>query len=254
MATTPLNQSFPYTVRHLAELLGLDESAVLSVAAQLGLSAHHDTETETRFFPSREAEAIRQAAIAQQNGMGGLSPFASRPANQQAGGLAIQQPQQARPAAAASFAQQLQATQQQQAEQPHHHPQQQAAPQLYRQPAPQQATPAGQPQQMSNPMLAQAQAGMTLAPDRPTGTEDKASALILKTMSQTRGMMLKELAEMLDEKLAGIDEVVIELIRTKTELDTLKQKHKAMTAECESLRYELDAYKPVGMGFYRKTS
>jgi hypothetical protein len=86
------------------------------------------------------------------------------------------------------------------------------------------------------------------------GEKKENLALIVEAVSQAKEGILKDLARLLDDKLAGLDEVVVELIRCKSENDSLKQKLKAALDEKENLRYELTKFKPVQFGFYRKVN
>ena len=58
----------------------------------------------------------------------------------------------------------------------------------------------------------------------------------------------------LDEKLDGMDEVVVELVRCKTENETLRYKMNELNKEVYNLKNELSRYKALGFGFYIKNS
>ncbi|MBY0449843.1 MAG: helix-turn-helix domain-containing protein [Cyanobacteria bacterium] len=77
-------------------------------------------------------------------------------------------------------------------------------------------------------------------------------SVVVEAMTQAKEGILKDMARLLDDKLAGLDEVVVELIRCKSENDSLKQRLKAMTDENSYLQSELSRFKPVQFGFYRK--
>lgn len=64
---------------------------------------------------------------------------------------------------------------------------------------------------------------------------------ITNTVSQT-----------IDEKLDGMDEVVVELIRCKTENETLRQKINELNKENYYLKNALNSYKPFALGLYVK--
>jgi FtsZ-binding cell division protein ZapB len=76
--------------------------------------------------------------------------------------------------------------------------------------------------------------------------------VIIEAVSQVKEGILRDLSRLLDDKLAGLDEVVVELIRCKSENDALKQKLQAVHDEKEALRQELGRFKHVQFGFYRK--
>ena len=63
---------------------------------------------------------------------------------------------------------------------------------------------------------------------------------------------LAPVAKVIDEKLEGMDDVVVELIRCKTDNETLKQKIVDLNKEVYQLKNELNSYKPVALGFYKK--
>lgn len=60
------------------------------------------------------------------------------------------------------------------------------------------------------------------------------------------------LSKLIDEKLDGMDEVVVELIRCKTENETLRQKINELNKENYHLKNKVKSYKAVGLGFYIK--
>jgi DNA-binding transcriptional MerR regulator len=77
--------------------------------------------------------------------------------------------------------------------------------------------------------------------------------VMVEAVSQVKEGILKDLSRLLDDKLSGLDEVVVELIRCKSENDTLKKKLDEAVRTKEALEYELSRFKPVQFGFYRKT-
>ena len=62
----------------------------------------------------------------------------------------------------------------------------------------------------------------------------------------------EKVSKVIDEKLEGMDDVVVELIRCKTDNETLKQKIVDLNKEVYQLKNELNSYRPVGLGFYKK--
>lgn len=88
---------------------------------------------------------------------------------------------------------------------------------------------------------------------RPTvGGKDNITVMV-EAVSQVKEGILKDLSRLLDDKLSGLDEVVVELIRCKSENDSLKKKLDEAVRAKETLDYELSRFKPVQFGFYRKT-
>lgn len=64
--------------------------------------------------------------------------------------------------------------------------------------------------------------------------------------------IVDRISAVLNEKMDGLDEIVVELIRTKTENETLRQKLNELNKENFSLKNENSSYKSVGLGFYVK--
>lgn len=79
-------------------------------------------------------------------------------------------------------------------------------------------------------------------------------AVMVETVSQVKEGILKDLSRLLDDKLSGLDEVVVELIRCKSENDSLKKRLEEAQRGRESLERELASFRPVQFGFYKKTN
>ncbi len=75
---------------------------------------------------------------------------------------------------------------------------------------------------------------------------------LVEAVSQVKEGILKDLSRLLDDKLSGLDEVVVELIRCKSENDSLKKRLDEAVRARETLEYELSRFKPVQFGFYKK--
>ncbi len=75
---------------------------------------------------------------------------------------------------------------------------------------------------------------------------------ILTTLQDLEAKLSNKIAKVIDEKLEGMDDVVVELIRCKTDNETLKQKIVDLNKEVYQLKNELNSYKPVALGFYKK--
>ncbi len=75
---------------------------------------------------------------------------------------------------------------------------------------------------------------------------------ILTTLQELEVKLSDKIAKVIDEKLEGMDDVVVELIRCKTDNETLKQKIVDLNKEVYQLKNELNSYKPVALGFYKK--
>ena len=75
---------------------------------------------------------------------------------------------------------------------------------------------------------------------------------ILNTLQDMEVKLSNKISKVIDEKLEGMDDVVVELIRCKTDNETLKQKIVDLNKEVYQLKNELNSYKPVALGFYKK--
>lgn len=75
---------------------------------------------------------------------------------------------------------------------------------------------------------------------------------ILSSIQAMENNLSDKIAKVIDEKLEGMDEVVVELIRCKTDNETLRQKIVDLNKEVYQLKNKLNSYKPVGLGFYVK--
>ncbi len=86
-------------------------------------------------------------------------------------------------------------------------------------------------------------------------TDHKQPSAVLNILNSIKEMETKlsnRIAKVIDEKLEGMDEVVVELIRCKTDNETLRQKIIDLNKEIYQLKNDLHSYKPVGLGFYKK--
>ena len=75
---------------------------------------------------------------------------------------------------------------------------------------------------------------------------------ILVSIKDMEKNISDQISKVIDEKLEGMDEVVVELIRCKTDNETLRQKIIDLNKEIYQLKNTLSCYKPVALGLYRK--
>ena len=75
---------------------------------------------------------------------------------------------------------------------------------------------------------------------------------ILSSIKSMETTLSDRIAKVIDEKLEGMDEVVVELIRCKTDNETLRQKIVDLNKEVYQLKNRLSSYKSVGLGLYVK--
>lgn|SRR5574344_86272 len=103
---------------------------------------------------------------------------------------------------------------------------------------------------VSNPIVAKVPA--TIGASSSVSSNNAAVKSILGTLQELEVKLSNRIAKVIDEKLEGMDDVVVELIRCKTDNETLKQKIVDLNKEVYQLKNELNSYKPVALGFYKK--
>jgi DNA-binding transcriptional MerR regulator len=86
---------------------------------------------------------------------------------------------------------------------------------------------------------------------RSTRAEELSS--VVEAITHSKEFILNEMSRLLDDRLAGLDEVVVELIRTKSENDALRSKINTLSREKQQLKDEVESFKPMQFGFYKKT-
>ncbi len=95
-------------------------------------------------------------------------------------------------------------------------------------------------------------------PKLPTNEESKKIETIKDddkgyNIKQFEETIISKMENLLSKKLDGLDEVVVELIRTKTEINMLRSKLDELEAKNYNLLNELSSYKSIGFGLYIKT-
>ncbi len=107
-------------------------------------------------------------------------------------------------------------------------------------------------EEVKNLRRVQAMKGASLPPVKTEVKQTSAILNILNSLKEMENKLSNRIAKVIDEKLEGMDEVVVELIRCKTDNETLRQKIIDLNKEIYQLKNDLHAYKPVGLGFYKK--
>ncbi len=103
-------------------------------------------------------------------------------------------------------------------------------------------------EEVKNLRKVQAAKGASLAPAK----RSTPMMNILSSLKEMENSLSDRISKVIDEKLEGMDEVVVELIRCKTDNETLRQKIIDLNKEIYQLKNDLNAYKPVALGFYKK--
>ncbi|MCQ2743315.1 MAG: hypothetical protein MJ230_00770 [bacterium] len=75
---------------------------------------------------------------------------------------------------------------------------------------------------------------------------------LLDTLNQMESNIITSTTKLIDEKLEGMDDVVLELVRCKTENENLKNKVNELNKENFKLKNILNSFKPLVAGFYIK--
>lgn len=77
---------------------------------------------------------------------------------------------------------------------------------------------------------------------------------LFNTIKGLEDNITAKLGAVLDEKLEGMDEVVLELVRVKTENESLRTKIADLDKENYSLKKELKSFVKTTFGFYKKVN
>lgn len=106
--------------------------------------------------------------------------------------------------------------------------------------------------EVKNLRKVQAAKGASMPPATRDLKQPSAIMSILNSLKDLENKLSNKISKVIDEKLEGMDEVVVELIRCKTDNETLRQKIIDLNKEIYQLKNDLNSYKPVGLGFYKK--
>ena len=75
---------------------------------------------------------------------------------------------------------------------------------------------------------------------------------LLDTLNRMENNITTSMTKLIDEKLEGMNDVVLELVRCKTENENLKNKVNELNKENFKLKNILNSFKPLMCGFYIK--
>lgn len=75
---------------------------------------------------------------------------------------------------------------------------------------------------------------------------------LLKSLHSMENNITESVVKILDERLEGMDEVVVELIRCKTENENLKKQIEDLNKENYDLKKENASFRPFMLGLYTK--
>lgn len=89
----------------------------------------------------------------------------------------------------------------------------------------------------------------------PVMTKPNSQAVVnglLDTLNKMETNITTSMTKLIDEKLEGMDDVVLELVRCKTENENLKNKVNDLNKENFKLKNIINSFKPLFAGFYIK--
>ncbi len=75
---------------------------------------------------------------------------------------------------------------------------------------------------------------------------------LLSTLKTLENSLTSSVEKVLDDKLEGIDDLIIEFVRCKTENESLKSKINELNKENFNLKMAVNSFKPVMCGLYVK--
>lgn len=262
---TPLStDDFPYTIGYVSELLSLEEPQLLTLVQTLGFTPKTEEGSGRTLFTHQELELLKKAAELQRHGdnletiskhlgpsnsdepskanrspIPGASLLTTPPqvANQDASSAAPNRPMGGNGSQHRDAGRPAPREESKNFNQPNQ-------PGNRRVDLPGSNSGNVSSSYGSRSLTASASSSSTSAADSIT--------VMVEAVSQVKESILKDLAHLLDDKLAGLDEVVVELIRCKSENDSLKKRLNDAVRARESLEQELGRFKPVQFGFYRK--
>lgn len=76
--------------------------------------------------------------------------------------------------------------------------------------------------------------------------------MAVDAVSRLKESLMNDFSTVLEQKLGGLDDLIIELIRARCELEQLKEEVLAAQTTVQNLKHELDLYEPAAFGFWRK--
>lgn len=82
--------------------------------------------------------------------------------------------------------------------------------------------------------------------------ENTSMVQLIESLKSIETAITEKVSTIMDEKLDGMDDVVVELIRCKTENETLRFKINELNKENYNLKNEVSSYKNVALNLYVK--
>ena len=89
--------------------------------------------------------------------------------------------------------------------------------------------------------------------DSPVAVKQVSPAVqIANKLQSLENNLIERMGELLSEKMDGFDEIIVELIRTKTENENLRQQVNSLNKQVYILKNELASFTALPFGFYTK--
>ncbi len=86
----------------------------------------------------------------------------------------------------------------------------------------------------------------------PISNSNNQSLQIQNSLQKLENSLINKMSEILSEKMDGFDEIIVELIRSKTENENLRSQINSLNKQVFVLKNELSSYQPLPFGLYVK--
>ncbi len=101
--------------------------------------------------------------------------------------------------------------------------------------------------------LARAKSRIKSQETKPLANTNVISNHIQTRLDNFEKNIIDKMSAILSEKMDGFDEIIVELIRAKTENENLRQQVNSLNKQVYILKNELASFNPVAFGFYTRT-
>lgn len=86
----------------------------------------------------------------------------------------------------------------------------------------------------------------------PVSTYSPTAVQIQSSIQKLEVNLVKKMGELLSEKMDGFDEIIVELIRSKTENEKLRSQVNSLNKQVYILKNEMASFQPLAFGLYTK--
>ena len=77
--------------------------------------------------------------------------------------------------------------------------------------------------------------------------------IVQSSLAQFEQNIVSKMSELLSEKMDGFDEIIVELIRSKTENENLRHQVNSLNKQVFILKNELASFEPMAFGLFKRT-